>query len=440
LDIERERLVAESLTLVIDTGAGTAIRRIAGASPLPEGKTQGYAAEDAIRSAAATWGLPDFVFLPEQQRVGSGVRELGDGLLLVGEYAAVLQSKSRTDPTDRPNRERSWLRKNVTTGLSQGSGTVRRLKLTAAAMTNARGRTVPVDGTSFTWLTVVVVDHANPPRGFLPPAAPTEIPAIVLLRRDWEFLFDHLRSSRAVLAYLLRAARTGDIVELGEEPRRYHEYALADIAAASDPVHPSVASLIAARPSSVISTPLAPLEPAGGDDQAAHAMLRMIMEDIADTPIPADSEPNRLLMLAAIDGLPVAQRTELGATLIRFIVAIAQHTGDSTLVHSRTVLPNPGNFTPLIFLVASERSEDATDALTLRTNLLHCDFNAAVGGWEHCTVGIMLTPSTAAGRLWDTSTSALWGDPGHAPEVVEQMRAVIAASALPPGSSGDEIN
>jgi hypothetical protein len=42
-------------------------------------------------------------------------------------------------------------------------------------------------------------------------------------------------------------------------------------------------------------------------------MLRMIMEDIANTPIPADSEPDRLLTLAAIDGLPVAQRTELGA-------------------------------------------------------------------------------------------------------------------------------
>lgn len=46
--------VAEPLTLVIETDAGTAIRRIPDASPLPDGETQGHAAEDAIRDAAAT--------------------------------------------------------------------------------------------------------------------------------------------------------------------------------------------------------------------------------------------------------------------------------------------------------------------------------------------------------------------------------------------------
>ncbi|HET6709927.1 hypothetical protein [Amycolatopsis sp.] len=46
--------MAEPLTLVIETDAGTAIRRIPDASPLPDGETQGHAAEDAIRDAAAT--------------------------------------------------------------------------------------------------------------------------------------------------------------------------------------------------------------------------------------------------------------------------------------------------------------------------------------------------------------------------------------------------
>jgi hypothetical protein len=71
--------MAEPLTLVIETSAGTAVRRISDASSLPERESQGYAAEDAVHSAASTWGLPDFVFLPEQQREGSKVRELGDG-------------------------------------------------------------------------------------------------------------------------------------------------------------------------------------------------------------------------------------------------------------------------------------------------------------------------------------------------------------------------
>lgn len=421
--------MSEPLTLVIETEAGTAIRRVPDASPLPDGDTQGYAAEDAIRDAAATWGMPDFVFLPEQQRVGSGVRELGDGLLLVGDHAAVIQSKSRTDPTDNTERERSWLHKNVEKAMKQGSGTVRLLKLNSANMTNARGRTVPVNGKDYSWLTVVIVDHADPPRGFTPPPAPTEVPAIVLLRRDWEFLFDHLRSTRFVLAYLLRAASAGDVVELGDEPRRYHEYALADITAAPDPVHPSVAALRGRAPLSAVSTARAPLEPAGHDDQPRHLLFRMLMEDIAETTVPADQEPDRLLMLAAIDGLPVGHRTELGATLLKFFASAAAHDGEGTLSHSRTVIPNPGEFTPLLFIVASELSEIAKEALFVRTHLLHCDFSAAVGEWEHCTVGVMLTPTTVPGRLWDTSTSALWGDPGHSPELLEQMRAAVAEAA-----------
>ncbi|MCF6427022.1 hypothetical protein [Amycolatopsis tucumanensis] len=420
---------------MIETDAGLAIRRIPNASALADGEIQGYAAEDAIRNAAATWGMPDFVFLPEQQRVGGGVRELGDGLLLVGDLAAVIQAKSRTDPTDKIERELSWLRKNVEKGLSQGSGTVRRLKLTNASMTNARGRTVPVDGNNYTWLTVVIIDHLNPPLGFRPPPAPSDIPAIVLLRRDWEFLFDHLRSTRSVLAYLLRAARAGDIVDLGGEPRRYHEYALADIAATPDPVAPAVAALVEAKDTSIVSSARAPLAPAGHDDHPSHVMLRMIMEDIATTAVPAAQEPDRLLMLAAIDGLPVDQRTELGAALIRFMASAARHTGTGTLIHSRTVIPNPGEFTPLLFLVASELSDTSRDALIIRTNLLHCDFSAAVGEWEHCTVGVMLTPSTVSGRLWDTSTSALWGDPGHSPELLEQMRALVTEAAVQPAAS-----
>jgi hypothetical protein len=422
--------MTESLTLVIETEAGTAIRRIPDASPLPEADTQGYAAEDAIRNAAATWGLPDFVFLPEQQRVGSGVRELGDGLLLVGDHAAVIQSKSRTDPTDNVERELSWLLKNVEKGLKQGSGTVRRLKLTSANMTNARGRTVPVDGKDYTWLTVVIVDHANPPDGFRPPPAPTEVPAIVLLRRDWEFLFDHLRSTRFVLAYLLRAARGGDIVELGGEPRRYHEYALADVAATPDPVDPEVAPLVDAKPTTVASTARAPLDPVGHEDRAAHILFRMIMEDVANTSIPEDRETDRLLMLAALDGLPVGNRGELGRTLMRFMTSNAQHEGVGTLVHSRTVIPNPGEFDPLVFIVASKLSEEAKHALAFRMQVLHHDYSTAVGGWEHCTLGVMLTPTTVSGRLWDTSTTALWGDQGQPPEFIEELRSVIADSAI----------
>lgn len=123
----------ESLTLVIKTAAGTAIRRIPDATPLPSASTQGYAAEDATRGAAATWGLPDFVFRPEQQRVGSAVRELGDGLLLVGDHAAVLQVKSRVNPSGRADRELSWLTSKVAKGSE--SATARRRQYLAGLIT-----------------------------------------------------------------------------------------------------------------------------------------------------------------------------------------------------------------------------------------------------------------------------------------------------------------
>ncbi|MEV6907099.1 hypothetical protein [Amycolatopsis sp. NPDC051071] len=429
--------MGEPLTLVIETAAGTAIRRIPDASPLPEAATQGYAAEDAVRDAAATWGLPDFVFRPEQIRTGSGIRELGDGLLLVGDQAAVVQSKSRTDPSDKPDRELSWLDKNVRKGLDQGSGTVRRLKFAAAAMTNARGRTIQVAGEDYEWLTVVVIDHADPPHGYLPPAAPTEVPAIVILRRDWEFLFDHLRSTRAVLAYLMRASG-GDAVELGDEPRRYHEYALADIDAIPGSLDPAVASLLAAKPSETISVARAPLQPAGHDEEAPHVMLRMIMEDVAETPIEEGRDADLLLMLAALDGLPVEHRTDLGRTLIKFMESAAQPTKPGTLIHSRTAIPAPGDFTPLQFVVASRRSEEARDALMIRLQVLHHDYSTAIDDWEHCTLGVMLTPSTVPGRLWDTSTTALWGDQGQPPEVIEEARALISEAAAHATSPDDD--
>lgn len=73
-----------SLTLIVETAAGILMRRVPNSSPLPPDREQGKAAEGAIQDAAALWGLPDFTYRGQVVRVGSGVRELGDGLLVVG--------------------------------------------------------------------------------------------------------------------------------------------------------------------------------------------------------------------------------------------------------------------------------------------------------------------------------------------------------------------
>lgn len=67
---------ATSLTLVVDTPNGLHLRRIPPALPLPTHLDHGTAAEEAAQMAAATWGMPDFVFQQaEHAAKGSGRRE-----------------------------------------------------------------------------------------------------------------------------------------------------------------------------------------------------------------------------------------------------------------------------------------------------------------------------------------------------------------------------
>ena len=59
-----------------------------------------------------------------------------------------------------------------------------------------------------------------------------------------------------------------------------------------------------------------------------------------------------MLVVAALDGLPAEQRGSLSRTLLEFTVSAAKHTGAGTVTHSRTVIPNPSEFEPLLFVVA----------------------------------------------------------------------------------------
>jgi hypothetical protein len=86
------------LTLVLETADGTVVRRIPDASPLPEMGEQGYEVENASRRAASMFGMPDFLFLPKQQRNGSGMRELGDGIVVVGLVLRSCRSKAEERP------------------------------------------------------------------------------------------------------------------------------------------------------------------------------------------------------------------------------------------------------------------------------------------------------------------------------------------------------
>src|SRR5215204_1432828 len=64
---------------LVETPRGVMARIVPSASPLSTGMRHGYAAEAATHDAAAIWGVPDFVYLPETAALASGTRELSDG-------------------------------------------------------------------------------------------------------------------------------------------------------------------------------------------------------------------------------------------------------------------------------------------------------------------------------------------------------------------------
>lgn len=192
--------------LIIETPTGVLVRSVPMASPL-SAATGGTAAEGATHDAAALWGLPDFVYAAAVVRVGSGSREVGDRLLIVGDAGAVVQVKRRVGATADRARERQWVMKHSRAGLRQAHGTIRRLASGRVRMTNGRDRAIEVDGGAIHWIAVVVIDHPEPPDGATPIVEDEPNPSVVLLRRDWEFLFVQLKSTLGVIGYLRTRSR-----------------------------------------------------------------------------------------------------------------------------------------------------------------------------------------------------------------------------------------
>ncbi|MGA5166693.1 MULTISPECIES: hypothetical protein [Streptomyces] len=73
----------------------------------------------AVQDAAATWGLPDFVMVPSVERKGRGVREISDGLLVVGSRGVVVQVKAREGEPGTHEKESSWVLKQLAAASEQ---------------------------------------------------------------------------------------------------------------------------------------------------------------------------------------------------------------------------------------------------------------------------------------------------------------------------------
>lgn len=397
-------LSSGTLTLVLGTEQGTMRRQIPPAMPLRVASTRGKAAEDATHTAASMWGMPDFVLQPAVRQKGSGVRELGDGIIVLGELGLVLQVKSREATGDKESRECRWIKKQTRKALSQARGTIRKLDAEPTTLTNMRGREVELDGSDVRWLSVVIIDHDSPPRQ-LPTTAEELSDAVVLLRRDWEFLFDQLRSTHAVSRYLRRVA--GDPLELGDEPLRYHHLAALDANARPRGLDPAIQELEAPE----YFEPALPLAPAGADgDELGHRFFRSMLEDIASIELRSSTESQRIWALAELDSMPVRHRANVGIELHEKLeLASASTESDPAFRLSRVF--GGLDRTQLCFGACSRTADgEVEQVFSTWVQLRHHEFTERLDLPERnpITVGVLLTPRPSDG-LWDTTMTAIFG-------------------------------
>jgi hypothetical protein len=398
------------LALVLETDAGTLCREIPPAMPLRLTTEQGKAAEGAAHSAAALWGMPDFVFKPKILPVGSGVRELGDGIVALGDLGLVLQVKSRENPGDKPEREEHWVAKHTAKALRQASGTIRSLTGMSHTLTNMRSREVEIDGGERRWISVVILDHERPPDHVTFPGSQLR-DAVVLLRRDWEFLFDELKSTHAVAAYLRRVA--GEDMELGTEPVRYHQLATLDSQAGPRGLNPAVKELGAAEH----WEPMLPLTPVGSEDEGAHRFFRSILEDIATIELQTTTEQVRLRALAELDRLPTEHRAHVGNYLREAFNLVSRPDWTEAVFRLKRILGGLGS-TQLLFGAGAHFPDDSyQEVFASWVELRHQEFIERIGkrNEEAISVGVLLTPRSDE-LIWDTTMTAIFGPIEIAPE------------------------
>ncbi len=231
-----------------------------------------------------------------------------------------MQVKSRTIKPKAENEERTWIQKVTAKAIRQAKGTVRTLRLQPADMVNGRDRTLAVAGDAYQWIAVFLLDHDQVPAGTVPAWDPIGMPALALTRRDWDFLFDQLRSTTAVLDHLFRVADLPPL-PLGDEPVRYYELAAADAAAPSIEIDTELVGPGGSR----FSAPLLPQAPAGSGETRAHLMVRFILEDISTSMLRQSvTEADRLTVLSDLDRLPVGIREQWGQLLLDMLEDVAE--------------------------------------------------------------------------------------------------------------------
>ncbi|WP_156517466.1 hypothetical protein [Rhodococcus sp. LB1] len=417
------------MIMIVNTEQGIFGRIVPQPVALDPDLRRGIAAENATLGAAARWGLPDFVLTPLTVSKSTATRELGDGTVVFGERALAIQVKARDHPGPNPERERAWIAKNASKGARQAAGSVRSLSDAPVSMTNVRGRSIVVVGSSLDWVGVVIVDHDDPPDDIAPVASTPALPIVVLLRREWEFLFDHLRSLTALGSYLHRIK--DDAVAPGDHPGHYYELATADERATANPGRPPV-SLGSGEQR--FSYPLLPMEPASNLDEQGAAMFRQMLEDLATSPWDR-SEEDRLTLLHLLDRQAVTERAKIGRRMIDLPRDASSVSREATRFDLRRYVFGEGDL-QLGFGVCNTFSELHREAFRRWVMLRHHELTETLpddSREDIWTVAILLTPRHDGLRPWDTTVFAING-------VLEIDDADLAALHLLWNRSGAETD
>ncbi|MCG7286389.1 hypothetical protein MHY85_10455 [Cellulomonas sp. ACRRI] len=314
-----------------------------------------------------------------------------------------MQVKAREVAPAAADRETRWILKNIQAAMKQVDGTARRLSGAPVTMLNGRGRSMDVDGAKVTWVGVIVIDHPDPPEGIDIPATSGTTPSVALLRRDWEFLFDQLRSTRAVIEYLLRVAKL-PAVPLGDEAFRYYDLAAADEDAPPGPI-PAFLAGVGQR----VTVPVLPSVPGYEEDAAGFELFRLILEDVATSPVDPEHELARQRALGSLDGIPVVQRASLGRLLLDFLDESRGVDDARTIWKFRTHAAGTDS-DQIGFGVCSQLSDFTNEAFRRWLILRHHERCVRLGTTELTSMGVLLTPRPGRATEWDTTLAVATGD------------------------------
>lgn len=293
----------------------------------------GIEVEAEIRAIASELGVADFVFTSALVAKGSATRELGDGLLIVGQTGAIVQVKAR-DPerigSDTPERANNWAAKEIAKAVKQANGSRREMlrRLDAGEILVAIPERVahldeddqapyalPIDRSVADWPAIIVINH---------PDANLHVGSddLILSRSDWLALYEVLGSVSAMIRYAVRVRDSGISSVLGCEIERYMRF-YEESATAADANRSNHDFLIH------------PTEAAGRGFMILNELAGKLWP--LDNPMPWQSPEEYRRIVQFLDEVPPGQRETVGAGLQDLVAGYAQGgASEAAIMASRT--------------------------------------------------------------------------------------------------------